>query len=607
MILAFLVACGGPEARLPAGGGELSPSYATYRGPSERLANTTDCATCHTTEHAAWGRSAHKHASLDNPWYLASFRAVRDDVGVTASRHCAGCHDPVLLAAGALEGSVGPETADADAGVTCLTCHGIVSATLDGNGSYVVDVSALPDPTTDVEAHRARMLSPSLRDGTACAACHRGFLTPQTGNPHVVVGMDDWGAWAGSAWAGPNTRRVEPEGRKATCIACHLGDHQMTGGRSSITGSAAVTARMENVVQVSLPVAEVDGVYTVLDGAFAPPAGSEVVLHVTVRNMGVGHRFPGGLADLQDTWVDLELGGRSVRAIGLRALALNETGDAELAHHAHRVAVAAFDHTIPPGEAVVARVRFVAPGGALHPTAVVRHRPHRAELAAAACANTSASTLDGCAPAAVVEVARGTLGGGDAGVYAHALGVSRGRSEDLGLALRSLDVLGKTARAEGLRARVLGRQGRVGDALAAAASSEALGGPHPALERTRGDVYAQVWRWSEAAVAYARVADQSPNDPTVWRDLAGARGGAGDAAGSLQAALRGLQLLPRDADLLRHQALALRALESPSAESSLEAWLSHRVPDEANGLRLRCDLQVAECSERAPVPLVDLR
>lgn len=609
MILALLLACGShgpPEAVLPAAPAEHGPSYARFLGDPERLADTSNCAGCHADQHGEWSEGAHRHASLDNPWYLASFESVRQEVGTQASRHCAGCHDPVLLASGAIDGDVEPGEAHTDVGVTCLTCHGIRSVTADGNASYVLDVRDLPDPDQDLDAHRARMLPEVLSTGEACGSCHRGFLSEATGNAHHVPGLDESGIWATSAWSGSNSRRVEAGPPRKTCVDCHAGDHGMAAGRTSIVADHDA---LRDVVEVSVPAARVNGELIALSGPLEVPAGTPVSLWLTVRNTGVGHRFPGGLADLQDTWVDLELGDRAVRAVSLRALALDAEGRAERNHRAHRIAVKAFDHTIPPGEAQAARVDLVSDGTPIDPRVVVRHRPHRDELADAGCSVASTATLP-CVQPATTEVAVGGVRSDPDALFALALGLSRGRVEDLGeahdvLALHRPTDPADRARWEGLRARVLARESRLDDALAALARAEEANGPHAAIDRTRGDAYAVVWKWALAEQHYARVAQQTPGDPTIWRDLARAAGSAGHHDVSLSAARTGLALQPRDADLLRHQALALKALGSPLAEAALDAWDAHRKADEATAFRIACDARYAECDERAPVPAVE--
>jgi predicted Zn-dependent protease len=159
-----------------------------------------------------------------------------------------------------------------------------------------------------------------------------------------------------------------------------------------------------------------------------------------------------------------------------------------------------------------------------------------------------------------------------------------------------------------LRATVEGRQGRVDDAIAWADRAQALIGEHPAIYRARGRAYAQVWRWEEAARELAEVARLAAGDSNAWRDLARARGSAGDALGALEAARSGLRLLPRDEQMLRSQALAVSALEAPNDQAAREAFLRFREPDNTSDLRLLCGQTIENCDrDQRPVPTIELR
>jgi tetratricopeptide (TPR) repeat protein len=152
--------------------------------------------------------------------------------------------------------------------------------------------------------------------------------------------------------------------------------------------------------------------------------------------------------------------------------------------------------------------------------------------------------------------------------------------------------------------RVDGRLGRTGEALRWLARAEdALGAPHPAIDRLRGDALLRVWRFPEALAAYRRVVSAVPRDPSLWRALARAAGSAGDDPAALAAARRGLQGLPRDPDLLRTRALSLSALGLPGTEHARRRWLDHRLSDHRDTLAWRCADQDAACRHaRAPIP-----
>ena len=82
----------------------------------------------------------------------------------------------------------------------------------------------------------------------------------------------------------------------------------------------------------------------------------------------------------------------------------------------------------------------------------------------------------------------------------------------------------------------------------------------------------------------------------------------GEHEAALAAATQGLQLSPRDPDLLRSQATALAALHDPRATEAEAAFTRFRTPDSAATLRIACAKQDARCArERNPVPTLALK
>jgi tetratricopeptide (TPR) repeat protein len=159
------------------------------------------------------------------------------------------------------------------------------------------------------------------------------------------------------------------------------------------------------------------------------------------------------------------------------------------------------------------------------------------------------------------------------------------------------------ARALVLRARLAAIQGRPREAVAFTARAEALVGPHPVLDRLRGDAFARVWRWKQAAAAYQRVAEASPGDPRAWRNLARAYGSLTNDEKALAAADAGLRLAPHDTGLLRSRALALQSMGHPDAERAKREWLSHRAPDAQAQLLASCEQAHQRCrKDRQPIP-----
>src|SRR5262249_29878663 len=136
---------------------------------------------------------------------------------------------------------------------------------------------------------------------------------------------------------------------------------------------------------------------------------------------------------------------------------------------------------------------------------------------------------------------------------------------------RALDMVerGGTDRERAMVLSALGmlgaREGRVDEAMAWLARAEQYAPMHPAIAYGRGFAHAEVWRWPSAAKWYGEAMPYAGYDDRFFMDLALARGSAGDDEGALAASLLGLSVQPRDADMLRIQALSLAALGAPAS------------------------------------------
>ncbi|HJL15315.1 MAG TPA: multiheme c-type cytochrome [Sandaracinaceae bacterium LLY-WYZ-13_1] len=670
-----------------------------------RLADVEVCGTCHEDVLTTWRSSAHARASFDNPWYRQAVESIRDERGPEASRFCAGCHDPVLLVDGAMASEIRPDDPRAHAGVTCLVCHGAREARPDGAGSYTLSTRAvpLPDPADreEVAAHVAAVTPDPLRTATLCGSCHRGFLGPDMGNPHHQGGIDDVTPWQRSGYAGSAATRVDEPVEPRTCQGCHMpegpaphGDmaadaaghirvHRVAGAHTALaaaTGDAAqlraAQANLRRAARIDVAAvrsADRDARWLPSDGAAIRP-GESIELDVVVRNLGAGHRFPGGTLDAQDTWIEVEVHdarGALLASAGtahaertdpeapddpsthrLQATLVDEEAEPDYRHRVHRFRAKVLDRTLGPRDAAVVRYALEVPEDAALPLSVrarLRHRRHNRQLHAAACASQSTprgaafraaserlgrAPIDACAPQPITELAdarvwigegadgRAAAGGATEAtwrrLFDHGLALVSDVQEHLDDARPSLEAAlaaapSAHARAMvlGQRARLEGRQGRLDEALADARRAERLIGDHPALHRVRGDAYAQVWRWEDAARAYAAAAEDAPRDDSRWADLARAHGSAGDDEAALEAAVRGLLRQPRDESMLRSQYLALQRLERDGVDAAREAYLTHRVPDVLPQLRLACGRAHPWCAnERLPVhthPLVPAR
>ena len=689
-----------PAAVLPRPSAPLAPAQTelarTLTGAT--VTETESCAGCHADAAAQWRSSAHASGSFNNPVYRVVVDRFRADVGKEASRFCGGCHDVALLLDGAMSREVAPTDSRGHGGITCRVCHGIESTRPDGNGSYLLASSPIPVPREgddeSLRAHKARMAMPPLRTAAMCGSCHRAFLSPETGNPSHLVGQDELGAWQRSAYAGSLATRVDEPVAAAECRTCHMpletaahGDaaakdgkirsHRFAGANTWLAAMRGDDAQVDAVVAMLRGAASIDvAVAMAADWTRTLPAdgapviaGQPLTLDVVVRNERTGHRFPGGVLDAQDTWVELEVrdahgkrlaeAGEAQQATGvdetahrLRAVQGDEHGTPLLQRETQRFRAPVFNHTIAPRDAEVVRFRCEVPASLtasqlpLHVTARLRHRSRDLALARAACADAKTSRgaafarevtrrtggpMDPCVAEPVTEVATSEveLGAGAAvrpgamptwrRLYDHGLGMLHALQEDVESARpsleRALEVLPLGAAREQAMvldalAEVSIREGRTDEALRRLDAAEVLVPDHPAIPHARGAALGNVWRWKEATIPLREAALATPLDDGLWSHLAVAYGSADDPRAALDATTHGLALTPRDADMLRVQALALERLGASPEDvtRARDAFARWRPPDDAPAIKNGCSRQFPWCAiERLPVHVHPMR
>lgn len=700
-----------PDAGLPHD--PRLPAFTRYFPPSQEpdlavLSEVDRCVECHRDIVRQWRDSPHARASFDNPWYRASVDAYREAQGRTASRFCAGCHDPLLLASNAMDEPVLIDTPHATAGVTCLVCHGIVESEVDGRGSFTLRSDSIPYPTPgndeSLRAHRARLASTALRSTQMCGSCHRAHLDQTTGNAHFLKGMDDLGAYASSGYAGSHAARLESSVAPQDCSSCHMPaqhatregafsrtgqirSHRMPGGQTALASQTSVAqldatrAQLRSAAVIDIGAVRLgDGTLQRAPTTVLSHANETVTADVVLSNTRAGHQFPGGVRDTQHTWVEVvveDAHGCAILSNGasyqdaeatpsqgpvhtLFTAFVDDAGEIELRHQVDRFAAMAFDHTVAPLDSRAVRYRFTIPAGAGFPLTVrarLLHQRHNHSFQEFACDQSRTSRgrrfsrltpdADPCAAQPVTEISSTSVLLATAGtasnhgaqtdpqseasprwlrLYRHALALSHQLSEHLGETEASLTEAASLAptfrdRAQVLvlRAEVEAKQGRREHALEFAQTAEQLlrrvareSGEQvhglAAVFRARGQAHDQVWDFDAAVQSFRNVVARSPRDTQAHRDLARALGSAGQRKGALLAARAGLRLNPRDSQLLRTQALALRRLHGPGADEAHAQALAHREPDAESEARRRCVAQSETCrTALVPVPTLFLK
>jgi tetratricopeptide (TPR) repeat protein len=632
--------------------------------------------------------------------YRANVERLRADLGKTASRHCGGCHDLPLLVDGMMTSSAAIPTDDlrSHSGVSCRLCHGVKSTTPDGNASFVwdptpIDAPSLGDPAS-IAKHKAQVTT--KLDVGLCSSCHRGFLSPDMDLPVHLVGVDEPGTWRSSAFTGNGLARMDSV-TKQNCIDCHMertpaspdelgakhgtiASHRFVGGHTWMASMRGDTEQLK-LTQAKLQGAasiDVAGARVVVGGAPGPwhlPAdaapvvpGTRLELDVVIRNLLAGHRFPGGILDAQDTWVEVEIADRSGRVLAtsgkehatdrddtethvLRTLVVGDDGKVLDEHEISKFRAQIAYFTIAPRDAQAVRYAFAVPS-TLSPaqlpltvTARLRHRSRTLAMQAAACTATKTPEgaafvagaarardveLDACKAQPItliaeakIEVGRGaqTLEKRPAWerIYEHGMALLPAtilRQDEPRAVLEAALAAALDPRAKAMVTVQLGwvaaKQGRIADVLALAASARTLakqaGVAEPAaLDAILADAYVRQNRYAEALAPAVACTVRTPENTGAWAVYARVLAALDRYAEALAAATHGLDLNPRDPDLLRTQATALLALRDPRAPAAQTAYTRFRVPDDVAALRIRCSKSSARCMrDRNPVESIDL-
>ena len=324
---------------------------------SRALAGSEGCGTsgCHSEILQEWLPSAHRYSSLDDMFQRVQ-SLMAEETSPEHTRYCAGCHDPISLFSGAKDsGNVTLSAEGAHEGLSCLVCHSIVQADVQGNGDYTIRApqryvyeqseSRLGKLVSDFlirayPQHHITSYARSLyKTPEFCAACHKQYLDKEV-NTDIgkVQGQNQYDSWKNSRWyhQGDPTKTV-------ACRECHMplvdsndparGDatdynrtvadgkhrsHRMLASNQYIPilqdlPNAELHTRLtERWLRGEIEIPEIADKWTtgpvvrldivVPDQVYS---GQTVPIQVILTNNKTGHDFPTGPLDMIESWVEL--------------------------------------------------------------------------------------------------------------------------------------------------------------------------------------------------------------------------------------------------------------------------------------------------------------
>ncbi|MEE2788079.1 MAG: multiheme c-type cytochrome [Myxococcota bacterium] len=274
----------------------------------ETLHGDQACARCHVAISEQWRTSSHRFSSFNNPYYATPAKKFFARHGAHRFQFCARCHDPALVAQPAIyQGQNAFASSAAHAGISCLVCHGVQGEPKPGgNAHFAVTLT----DHRDRQAHGQHMMPKALTSGAVCLSCHDVTLPPAVTGDQYVHGQDDGLVWRESGYGGSGIRspwHAAPQ----SCIDCHMPrifvgrgapagrdgyvrSHLFVGGNTAVAALLSSANTVEQHAAFMKDTVEI----TLLQES---PRKLAVVLY----NRGIGHRFPGGVNDTNQAWLEV--------------------------------------------------------------------------------------------------------------------------------------------------------------------------------------------------------------------------------------------------------------------------------------------------------------
>ena len=630
------------------------------------------CERCHPDVTEQWAASAHRFASFNNPFYEATVNLLRETAenGLEKSKWCSGCHDPSLMLAGQMDKTVSRNAPQAQAGLTCLACHAIDQIhDRTGNANYNIadereDPYLFPNAKdgfglllhdTALKArpfvHKQQMQKPFFSDAEFCGTCHKVSLDKPVNDYRWLRGQNEYDNWHDSGVARNASRTFYLPQIKRVCQDCHmplepapLGDlaakqglvrsHRFNAANTALPylrGDFETVKRVEAFMRHKMRVdilalrrgERFEAISAPVDGETSGVApGEEIQVDVVIRNVGVGHTFPGGTNDSNQGWIEfrvMDQNGWPIVASGLlsedsvvdpnarfyHAVLVDKDGKRIQRRDGHNIHTSVYTRTIGPGTSDVARYRFTVPDSMRGKKLTLRASLHwrkfdRAYTEFAYRANPEGFKAFNEVPELPInEIDTDTV---ILPVGEVVSGGLRAKSEDwerfndygIGLLLQgdtrnaaiAFDAVAQVdpKRIDGHRnlARIAVRDGNISEAYRHLERCEEIAPGDLQTSWVWGTAHQRAGSYAEAAGAYERVLTTFAEDRAAWRNLGRVRYLNGDLDAAGEAFDRVLEIDPEDRVAHYHKMLVYRATgQVEKAARSERAYLRYQIDESA--------------------------
>ncbi|MFC5861544.1 tetratricopeptide repeat protein [Acidicapsa dinghuensis] len=383
------------------------------------------CGTCHQDAYSQWRQALHSN-SFRTPFYRTSVNLlIRDQTrGIAFARFCDSCHNPIAVLSGGLteDSKVNRSQMDSD-GLTCMTCHSVVSLdSTNGNASVEMGIpSVIVDekgnripgevPFAEIlrhpERHSKAVMHDFLHKPEFCAACHKANLPATLNDYKFIRAFTAYDEWQQSKFSQRNPLTFYT-GDFTTCQGCHMKRNPVTlteyGAKNGtfashrwLAGNTAVPfyygfddqlkktiefLRSGNYLNVDIFALKKQGE----DQLIAPLGRASYTLapndameaYVVIQNKNIGHSLIPEVRDLYEAWTKFtvkDASGNEIyhsgflkpdgmldpRAHSFTNRPVTDEGDFVDSHKVWTIHSVAYDNSVQAGRSVLVRYQFRLP------------------------------------------------------------------------------------------------------------------------------------------------------------------------------------------------------------------------------------------------------
>jgi Flp pilus assembly protein TadD len=363
-------------ATTPAQSGEANfPSALRVEGQV-----SDNCAWCHSEPVVTDGAQTRHGDAAFSRAYQRTYGDYVKRRGTESGKWCRGCHEPGSLV------SSEPVRSERQR-VSCAACHRTTVHASYGNAALAIrgamareslGLQRLQTP----KQHSKDLLRPVVRSSELCGSCHRKNWSLPQNEYHWMPGQDELGQWQTSGYAASALFAGGERAQPRSCLGCH----------DAHAPDPPLAALPTPAVGLDLFLRHGEGFRTVEPfESSRPTPGTRARLDVVVRNSGIGHDFPTGMPDLQESWIEVRgfaSNGREVLRHGrdpndahrYRLVALDRDGKPVVHGDLDRMVATSEWRRIPAGGADLARYSLGVPASGLAKVEVKLLRRRRPEF-----------------------------------------------------------------------------------------------------------------------------------------------------------------------------------------------------------------------------------